>query len=331
MRLPVLFLTLLGLHAAQGTWPHRKAATLLPSFTVTPTATESTASSGTTSHRTTKNPHTTSHSTATPGTTSHRPTTATPTTGHGNVTVHPTTSNTTTTTTTTGTSPGFSTSPPHPGPPPPPPSPSPGSREAIGNYTWTNGSQPCVQLQAQIQIRILYPTQGGGQAWGMSVLNPNRTKAQGGCEGPRPHLLLSFPYGQLSFGFKQDPGQGQSAVYLSYLAVEYNVSFPQAARWTFSAQNSSLRDLQAPLGRSFSCRNASIAVSPALHLDLLSLRVQAAQLPRTGIFGPSFSCPADHPSILLPLIIGLILVGLLALVLVAFCIARRRPSAYQAL
>lgn len=330
MRLPVLFLTLLGLHAAQGTWPHRKAATLLPSFTVTPTATESTASSGTTSHRTTKNPHTTSHSTATPGTTSHRPTTATPTTGHGNVTVHPTTSNTTTTTT-TGTSPGFSTSPPHPGPPPPPPSPSPGSREAIGNYTWTNGSQPCVQLQAQIQIRILYPTQGGGQAWGMSVLNPNRTKAQGGCEGPRPHLLLSFPYGQLSFGFKQDPGQGQSAVYLSYLAVEYNVSFPQAARWTFSAQNSSLRDLQAPLGRSFSCRNASIAVSPALHLDLLSLRVQAAQLPRTGIFGPSFSCPADHPSILLPLIIGLILVGLLALVLVAFCIARRRPSAYQAL
>lgn len=331
MRLPLLFLALLGLHAAQGTWPwpHKKAATLLPSFTVTPTATESTASSGTTSHRTTKSPHTTSHSTATPGTTSHRPTTATPTTGHGNVTVHPTASNTTTT---TGTSPGFSTSPPHPGPPPPPPSPSPGSREAVGNYTWTNGSQPCVQLQAQIQIRVLYPTQGGGQAWGMSVLNPNRTKAQGGCEGPRPHLLLSFPYGQLSFGFKQDPGQGQSgAVYLSYLAVEYNVSFPQAARWTFSAQNSSLRDLQAPLGQSFSCRNASIAVSPALHLDLLSLRVQAAQLPRTGIFGPSFSCPADHPSILLPLIIGLILVGLLALVLMAFCIARRRPSAYQAL
>ena len=41
------------------------------------------------------------------------------------------------------------------------------------------------------------------QAWGISVLNPNKTKAQGDCEGAQTHLLLSFPYGQLSFGFKQ--------------------------------------------------------------------------------------------------------------------------------
>ncbi|XP_004594966.2 macrosialin [Ochotona princeps] len=318
MKLPVLFVALLGLQAAQGTgeaWPHKKSATLLPSFTVTPTATESTATPGTTSHWTSKSPHTT-----TPGTTSHRPTTS-----HGNVTAHPTTSTTTKTTS------ALPTSHLPPGPPPPSPSPSPGSREAIGNYTWRNGSQPCVQLQASIQIRVLYPTQSGGQAWGISVLNPNKTKALGSCEGPHPHLLLSFPCGQLSLGFTQDPKQSQSAVYLSYMAVEYNVTFPQAARSTFSARNASLRDLQAPLGRSFSCSNASIAVSPALHLDLLSVRVQAAQLPPTGIFGPSFSCPADQPSILLPLIIGLILLGLLILVLVAFCVARRRPSAYQAL
>ncbi|EQB77172.1 eukaryotic translation initiation factor 4A, isoform 1 isoform 1-like protein [Camelus ferus] len=64
-------------------------------------------------------------------------------------------------------------------------------------------------------------------AWGISVLNPNKTKAQGGCEGAHPHLFLSFPYGQLSFGFKQEPLQ--SIVYLNYMAVEYNVSFPQAA------------------------------------------------------------------------------------------------------
>ncbi|XP_040857495.1 macrosialin [Ochotona curzoniae] len=324
MRLPVLFVVLLALQAAQGTgeaWPHKKSATLLPSFTVTPTATESTTTSGTTSHWTTKSPNTT-----TPGTTSHRPTTAIPTTGHGNVTAHPTTSNTTTTTTS-----ALPTSHLPPGPPPPSPSPSPGSREAIGTYTWKNGSQPCVQLQAGIQIRILYQTRSGGQAWGISVLNPNKTKPLGSCEDPHSRLLLSFPSGQLSLGFTQDPKQNQSTVYLSYMAVEYNVTFPQAAQWTFSAWNSSLQDLQAPLGRSFSCSNASIAVSPTLHLDLLSLRVQAAQLSPTGIFGPSFSCPTDQPSILLPLIIGLILLGLLILVLVAFCVTRRRPSAYQAL
>uniref|UniRef100_F6U2Q3 Macrosialin n=1 Tax=Macaca mulatta TaxID=9544 RepID=F6U2Q3_MACMU len=328
MRLAVLFLgALLGLLAAQGTGndcPHKKSATLLPSFTVTPTATEST---GTTSHRTTKSHKTTTHRTTTTGTTSHRPTTAThnpTTTSHRNATVHPTSNS-------TATSQGPSTathSSAHPGPPPPSPSPSPASKETIGDYMWTNGSQPCVHLQAQIQIRVMYTTQGGGEAWGISVLNPNKTKVQGSCEGAHPHLLLSFPYGHLSFGFMQD--LQQRVVYLSYMAVEYNVSFPHAAQWTFSAQNASLRDLQAPLGQSFSCSNSSIILSPAVHLDLLSLRLQAAQLPHTGVFGQSFSCPSDR-SILLPLIIGLVLLGLLALVLIAFCIVRRRPSAYQAL
>lgn len=331
MRLAVLILALLGLLAAQETGndcPHKKSATLLPSFTVTPTATESTANPTTTQGPTTTSPgnstiHPTSNSTATsPGPTTGTLNPAT-ITSPGNATAHPTTSNG------TATSPGFTSS-PNPRPPPPSPSPSPSSQEAIGDYTWTNGSQPCVQLQAQIQIRVLYPTHSGGKAWGTSVLNPNKTKVQGGCEGAHPHLLLSFPYGQLSFGFKQDLQQSQTMVYLNYMAVEYNVSFPQAAQWTFSAQNSSLRDLQAPLGRSFSCRNASIILSPAVHLDLLSLRLQAAQLPHTGVFGPSFSCPSDQFTSL-PLIIGLILLGLLTLVLVAFCIARRRPSTYQPL
>lgn len=332
MRSAVLLLVSLGLLTAQGTeidWPHKKSATLLPSFTATPTATKSTVRP-TTSH----GPPTTSHGNATVHPTSNSTaTTSGPTTDTqspaaattpGNATVYPTTSNGTTT------SPRFSTSSSTQGPPPPSPSPSPGSNKAIGNYTWTNGSQPCVRLQAQIQIRVLYRTQGGGEAWGISVLNPNKTKTQGGCEGAHTHLLLSFPFGRLSFGFKQDMQQSQSVVYLNYMEVEYNVSFPQAAQWTFLAQNSSLRDLQAPLGQSFSCRNASILLSPVFHLDLLSLRLQAAQLPHTGVFGPSFSCPEDQ-SIMLPLIIGLTLLGLLAVVLAAFCIIQRRPSAYQAL
>lgn len=140
---------------AQGTGkdcPHKKAATLLPSFTVTPTTTESTASP-TTSHRPTTTSHgnVTVHTSSGPTPVTHHPAT---TTSHGNATVSPTTNG-------TATSAGFSTVGPHPGPLPPSPSPSPSSKGALGNYTWTNGSWPCVQLQAQIQIRILYPTQGG--------------------------------------------------------------------------------------------------------------------------------------------------------------------------
>ncbi|XP_041628614.1 macrosialin [Vulpes lagopus] len=335
MRPAVFFLgALVGLLAAQGTrsdCPHKKSATLLPSFTVTPTATESTGSPGTTSHSTTT-AETTSHA---PNTTTHQ---APTTPGHRNTTVHPTTSNstsnTTDTTDTTGTTgtgkPRTSTSSPRPGPGPrpPPPSPGPGPQDAIGDYTWTTGSQACARLQARIQIGVVYPTQAGGQAWGISVLNPNSTKPWGGCDGARPHLLLSFPFGQLGFGFTQEPQQG--SVYLDYLALQYNVSFPQAAQWTFSGQNTSLRALQAPLGQSFSCKNASILLTPALRLDLLHLKLQAAQLPRSGAFGPSFSCPSEHFN-LLPLIVGVISLGLLALALVTFCIIRRRPPTYQPL
>lgn len=152
---------------AQGTeedCPHKKAVTLLPSFTMTPTATESTASP-TTSHRPTTTSHgnVTVHTSSGPTTVTHNPAT---TTSHGNATIsHATVSPTTNG---TATSPRSSTVGPHPGPPPP--SPSPRSKGALGNYTWANGSQPCVQLQAQIQIRILYPIQGGRKVklkWGL--------------------------------------------------------------------------------------------------------------------------------------------------------------------
>lgn len=200
------------------------------------------------------------------------------------------------------------------------------------------------------------------QAWGISVLNPNKTKVLGDCEGASPHLPLFFPYGQLTFGFKRVCGltvstlhppvphtytpepasllcghgcpccraflstsrtrsrareQSTSATWQwsttcpshgqrvssppfslptgcpsgegrlrSWLCSGFDSSLPTSSEWAFSAQNSSLRALQAPLGQSFCCRNTSIAVSPTVHLDLLSLRMQAAQLPDSGRFGP---------------------------------------------
>lgn len=45
---------------------------------------------------------------------------------------------------------------------------------------------------------------------------------------------------------------------------------------------------------------------------------------------PGFSCPSDQFN-LLALIIGLISLGLLTLVLVTFCVVRRRSPTYQAL
>ncbi|XP_043860043.1 macrosialin isoform X2 [Dromiciops gliroides] len=280
----------------------------------------------------------TERSTSSPETTSHGRTATThwtstaATSPHSNrtATTNPTTSEGTAITrgTTTGPRNISTISPSQSVPVPPSPKPTSSPTGAVGDYIGADGSQLCVRLRAQIQMRVLYQSHAGGKLWGMFVLNPNRTIAQGSCEGNHSGLILSFPDGKLIFGFKQD--SIKKTVYLSSLATEFNVSFPSTTWWTFSAENSSLQDLQAPLGHSFSCRNRSIALSPEIHLDLLSLQLQAAQLPPTGNFGAAFSCSAE-PSISVPLVVGLVLLILLLLVLSAFCITRRRPPAYQPL
>ncbi|XP_068960150.1 macrosialin [Petaurus breviceps papuanus] len=313
---------LLGLLADQGAGdkcPQKKSITLVPSFTVTTIATERTTTSPETTTRHGKTA--TTHRTFTSATTLHsnRTVTSYPTTSQGTAITHGTT---TSSRNTSIISPSQSV------PVPPSPKPTSGPSGTVGDYIGANGSQICVHLRAQIQMRVLYQSHDGGKLWGIFVLDPNRTVAQGSCEGNHSRLILSFPDGKLIFAFKQD--SSKKTVYLSCLATEFNASFPSATQWTFSAENSSLQDLQAPLGHSFSCRNRSIALSPEMHLDLLSLQLQAAQLPPTGAFGTAFSCSAEL-NILVPLVVGLVLLTLLILVLSAFCISRRRPPAYQPL
>ncbi|XP_027712872.1 macrosialin isoform X1 [Vombatus ursinus] len=323
MRLPLLLSgILLGLLADQGAGnkcPQKKSVTLVPSFTVTTMATErsTTSPETTTGHGKTA----TSHRTSTAATIPHSNSTTTsyPTTSEGTAITHGTTTSPRNTST---------ISPSKSVPVPPSPEPTSGPSGTVGDYTGANGSQLCVRLRAQIQMRVLYQSHSGGKLWGIFVLNPNRTVAQGSCDGNHSSLILSFPDGKLIFDFKQD--SIKKTVYLNCLVTEFNVSFPSATRWTFSAENSSLHDLQAPLGHSFSCRNRSITLSPDVHLDLLSLQLQAAQLPPTGAFGTAFSCSAEL-NILVPLVVGLIVLALLTLVLSAFCISRRRPPAYQPL
>ncbi|XP_072497293.1 macrosialin [Notamacropus eugenii] len=319
MRLSLLLSgILLGLLADQGAGdkcPQKKSVTLVPSFTVTTVATQrsTTSPETTTRHGRTA----TTHGTFTAATTPHSNRTATA--SEGTATTHGTTTNPRNISTI---SPSKSVL------VPPSPKPTSGPNGTVGDYFGANGSQLCVRLRAQIQMRVLYQSHGGGKLWGIFVLNPNRTVAQGTCGGNHSSLILSFPDGKLNFSFKQD--SIKKTVYLSCLSTEFNVSFPSAIRWTFSAENSLLQDLQTPLGHSFSCRNRSIALSSEIHLDLLSLQLQAAQLPPTGAFGTAFFCSAEL-NILVPLVVGLVLLTLLILVLGAFCISRRRPPAYQPL
>ncbi|CAM4641501.1 unnamed protein product [Lepidochelys kempii] len=97
----------------------------------------------------------------------------------------------------------------------------------------------------------------------------------------------------------------------------------------FAAQNSSLREFEARLGKSYQCGNRSLALAPAFHLDALHERLQAFALPR-GHFGDAEQCPEDRHSMVVPIVIGVVLLVLILIIVIAYMLGRRRSrGGYQ--
>lgn len=88
------------------------------------------------------------------------------------------------------------------------------------------------------------------------------------------HLVLDI---WVPEGTQADGGDVDLALTLPHILLE----------WTFSVQNSSLRDLQTPLGQASAAEMQASLFHQLYTLILLSLKLQAAQLSPSGAFGPS--------------------------------------------
>ncbi|XP_063157814.1 macrosialin [Candoia aspera] len=199
----------------------------------------------------------------------------------------------------------------------------------VGNYIVRKGSTVCLRAEMGLQLQVRYAGKAKQELWGAFPVQPNRTHISGTCTNKTAMLELRFPEGSILFVFKKD--ETKNTAYLGQVQANLTYQFPQATERFFSANNASLREFAAPLGKSYQCRNRSVALSGSFRLNALQQRVQAFQL-RGEKFGEAEVCPEQSKSIVLPIVIGVVLCLLILIVLVAFAVGRwRAHTGYQSL
>uniref|UniRef100_A0A1B8XWB1 Uncharacterized protein n=1 Tax=Xenopus tropicalis TaxID=8364 RepID=A0A1B8XWB1_XENTR len=308
--------------------------------TTTPPVTNHTTTPPVTNHTTT--PPVTNHTT-TPPVTNH--TTTPPVTNH--TTTPPVTNHTTTppVTTHTATPPVTNHSTPH------------YSTTAHTNYTtvhpstvpttpdfFANGtSGPCLRMTAvleitvngtkQIQVsdwthwfqcmptaHILAPTNPKGTPTATlcpdsvpQVPPPPVTQSDGKCYKDRVELALGFPGATLSLAFAQDS--------TNFYLEEVNVTLlDKESSGMFGA---TVREMEAPLGQSFSCDLVTLKVTSSLVVTASKVQAQAFQLNGSD-YGPAKSCYKANMTV--PIVVGIILLVLILVVVLAYFIGRRRRT-----
>uniref|UniRef100_A0A8C5LW01 Lysosomal-associated membrane protein 1 n=1 Tax=Leptobrachium leishanense TaxID=445787 RepID=A0A8C5LW01_9ANUR len=275
------------------------------------TTTEHTTHNTTTEHTThnTTTEHTT-HNTTTEHTTHNTTTehtTHNTTTEH---TAHPTTHNTTTNYTTAHsnhtvtpyTTHGHITnSTEHPSPTTPP----------VADFFLNGTSGVCLRITALLEIRF-------NSTEKKVIPPPPLTKVSGNCSGDVANMTLLSSSVQLSLTFKKDRKD-------FYLA-EVNVTVHRAGSKLSSAVT--LKDMVTPLGRSYSCQHFSVdLINPVL--EATNITAQAFDL-KGGQYGTAMLC-SNKPSMIVPIVVGVILLILVVIVVLAYLLGRRRHRGYQTL
>uniref|UniRef100_K7FN78 CD68 molecule n=1 Tax=Pelodiscus sinensis TaxID=13735 RepID=K7FN78_PELSI len=196
----------------------------------------------------------------------------------------------------------------------------------VGDYRVMKEKEVCLRIQSGLQIRVEYTNSSKTKLWGTFAVQPNQTKVSGKCTNDTATMQLSFAQGFLIFTFKKN--ETQKTCYLNEVRTNLSLQFPGAMERYFAAQNSTLREFEAGLGHSYQCKNRSLALSPAFHLDALQEQVQAFAL-HSGNFGEAELCPDQH-SLVVPIVIGVVLLVLILIVVIAYLLGRRRArGGYQ--
>ncbi|XP_075062259.1 macrosialin [Mixophyes fleayi] len=261
-----------------------------------------------TNHTTT--PQTTVHTnhTTTPYTTLHTNHTTTPyTTLRTNHTTPHTTSHTNHTTPHNTTSPHTQHTTQHPTTLPP-------SWEYFVNST----SEVCLRIRASFQIQV-----NDTRIREIVIPPPPSTKASGNCSAQNAQLTLTFPEGQLCLTFTQNSTDNK--FYLGAI----NITLKDRVSEQFS--NTSLKAMVTPLGRSFSCENVDVEVTPKVNFVAMDVKAQAFKL-EGGNYGRELKCNESPRNMTVPIVIGVILLVLVLIVVIAYVIARRQKHrGYQTL
>ncbi|KFP23810.1 Lysosome-associated membrane glycoprotein 2, partial [Colius striatus] len=228
-------------------------------------------------------------------------------------TVLPTTANATTASTTTLS-------------PAPTATPKPVETPVTGNYSLKRGNDTCLLASVGLQLNV-------SQDKPLLInINPKTTSADGACGNTTAMLKLNDGNSTLiafTFAVKNISASAQK-----FYLKEVNVTLLNRLNGSVisHADNNNISQWDAFLGSSYMCnKEQTLEVNENLQINTFNLWIQPFRV-TANTFSTAQECSLDDDSILIPVVVGAALAGLIAIIVVAYIIGRRKSYAgYQTL
>ncbi|XP_041977815.1 lysosome-associated membrane glycoprotein 1-like [Aricia agestis] len=232
------------------------------------------------------------------------------------------------------------TDPPTPPPTPkptPPPAPKPVPAPQQGKWFYAEANVTCIIVQFAAQLNVTYNNTSSALSYALLNVPANATVAGGSCNGTEQWLKLSWP---------TTSGNGTHNMTLcfnttgdDYQLHSLNVSI--AAEDLPNAQDNTTLELwhgagwRTALRTSYRCAapaplnlTAAPGHNAAARLALAQLQDEAFRTAATNQFSSPRECDGGDVTDAVPIAVGCALAGLVAVMLAAYLIGRRRSAAH---
>ncbi|XP_070808109.1 lysosome-associated membrane glycoprotein 2 isoform X2 [Pituophis catenifer annectens] len=195
----------------------------------------------------------------------------------------------------------------------------PEEKPASGSYTVKTGPVTCILANMGLQLNVTQqiPT--------IINFNPNSTVASGNCGKTTAVLRLSDGNTKVDFLFAVKNSTSSEKFYLKGV----DISMTESLNATFLASNHTLNNWETTMGNSYLCRKEeSIFVSPGYKVNIFDLKIQPFEV-EEGQFSAAEDCIPAVDNIFVPLLLAIALVGLVWLVVMAYCTKIRHRAGYR--
>ncbi|XP_030084656.1 lysosome-associated membrane glycoprotein 2 isoform X2 [Serinus canaria] len=204
--------------------------------------------------------------------------------------------------------------------------PKPVENPDTGNYSLKSGNKTCFLATVGLQLNV-------SQDKPLLInINPKTTVADGACGNTTATLKLNDGNSTL-IGFTFAIKNTSASVQKFYLR-EVNVTLLNHLNGSVisSADNNNLSKWDAFLGSSYMCRKEqTLQINENVQVHTFNLWIQPF-LVEANKFATAQECSLDDDSILIPIVVGAALAVLIAIIVVAYIIGRRKSYAgYQTL
>ncbi|RNA20608.1 lysosome-associated membrane glyco 1-like isoform X1 [Brachionus plicatilis] len=196
---------------------------------------------------------------------------------------------------------------------------------------YTGSDKPCIIARFSAAFQITYLAQNGSSTTHSSVVNMTKPdKYSGSCMEQNNTLKITF---RDQWILEMTYSNHKSEYALTRAKLTYKIDsdlFPNATNLGLNdAENTELSEFNVIVGKSYKCYSLSkIDLNQNVTIDFRNYQAQALIKAdtKTEGFDTAVECVADivGSNKLVPIIIGIVLIVLVALVLVAYVIGRRR-------